>query len=260
MTIWITGAGSGIGRALAMEYASVDTRLILSGRTEERLQETAELCRSRGAEVEILGMDLGDSESRARAISTIGNRPIDILINNAGISQREKTWNTEFSVDHYLMEVNYLAGVHLTKAVLPGMRERGFGRIVGVSSISGIAGAPLRSAYGASKAAQIIFYSSLHNELVGSGVSAHVVIAGFVRTDVSLHALRGDGNRHGKMDDIQSVGRSPEEAANQIRRGIEGGVLRIRTGLTPTVRLFFFLQRFFPRILDLMLQKNGAGE
>ncbi len=258
-TVWITGASSGIGRALAHHLSREGRTIILSGRSRERLESCALECENAGAGTEVLPFDLSDASERENALAAMAGREIDALINNAGISQRARTVETDFVVDRRIMEIDYFAGVHLVKALLPGMVARGFGRIVAVSSMAGLIGAPLRSAYGAAKAAQIAFYSTLANELAGSGVSAHVVIAGFVRTEISRSALTGDGAPHGHMDAILSEGVDPERAAREITKGVERGRVRIRTGLTFKARQIFFFQRWFPRYLDRRLRQAARS-
>ncbi len=255
-TAWITGASSGIGKALSETIAAPGVTLLLSGRSRPRLQEVALTCRAAGAAVEIFPFDLENEDERKEVLTGIGDRSIDLLVNNAGMSQRATVGETLFAVDRKIMEINYFAGVQITKAVLPGMIARRSGKIIAVSSIAGLAGAPLRSAYNAAKAAQILFYSTLSNELAGSGVTAHVAIPGFVRTEVSRNALQGDGTPYNRMDSIQGSGIDPTIVAREIIRGAMRGKTRIYTGKTATVRLFLMLHRIAPALLDRILQKQ----
>lgn len=256
--VWITGASSGIGTALALQCTRHGARgLILSGRSPERLEAVAEQCRRHGTAVRTLPFDAARPAERADALETLGSfvEIPDILVNNAGISQRSLALETGFSVDRDIMEVNYLAAVELTKAVLPAMVERGFGCIVVVSSVAGLIPTPLRSAYNAAKAAQIAFFGTLANELVGTGVRVMTVIPGFVRTNISINALDGTGSNWGRMDPNQADGISPETAAADILHGMARGRSIIKTGFSPRLKFALLLHRLAPVMLDRVLQK-----
>jgi short-subunit dehydrogenase len=224
-TIWITGASSGIGRALAGELAAPGRSIVLSGRSEERLEIVADRCRTAGAETVVIPFDIADEAARTDAIETVRNRHgvPDLLVNNAGVSQRSRAVETRFEVDRRITEVNFLSAVQLTKAFLPEMVARDAGTIVTVSSIAGLVAARLRSAYNAAKAAQIAFVRTIQNELYRSGVHIALVIPGFVRTEVSGNALLGDGGTHGELDPNQASGMTAEAAARQIVSALERG-------------------------------------
>ena len=253
---WITGASSGIGAALARLIAAPGRRLYLSGRSAERLTEVAEDCRAAGAVAETIAFDMADGNERDRIVRMIrrGELSPDVLINNAGVSQRGYAAQTATSVDRMLMEVNYLAAVEFTKAVLPAMLAGGRGCIVAVSSVAGLVPVPLRSGYNAAKASQLAFFGTLANELADSGVCVSLVIPGFVRTAVSLNALTEDGSASAAMDPNQANGISPERAARDIVRGLERRRTRIATGMTARLRVMLFLSRFAPAMLDRILR------
>jgi short-subunit dehydrogenase len=177
-----------------------------------------------------------------------------VLINNAGLSQRGTVVDTDLAVDRKIMEVDFLAAVDLTKALLPSMRARNSGCIVAVSSVAGMAPVPLRSSYNAAKAAQLAFFGTLANELAASQIAVHMVLPGFVKTAVSLNALTGSGETSGVMDPNQSSGIDGKTAARDILRGIAAGKRRIFTGLTLKLRIMIFLARRAPRLLDRILQ------
>lgn len=253
---WITGASSGIGAAVAEELSRAGTRLVLSGRSEERLAAVAEKCRARGATVEELAFDIGDAGERARAIDTVTRSGVpDALINNAGLSQRGTAAETDTAVDRRIMEVDYLAAVELTKAVLPAMLARRYGLVVAVSSIAGFAPVPLRSSYNAAKAAQVAFFGTLSNELVDTGVQVRVVIPGFVRTRVSQNALTASGTPAKTMDPNQAGGISPQEAARAILAGLPRRNHRIFLGMGAKLWSMYWLSRMAPRLLDRALQR-----
>lgn len=255
---WITGGSSGIGAALARELAAPPITLYLSGRSSERLEEVARECRDRGATVHTREFDMADPPARARAANQIlAADPVpEVLINNAGLSQRGTAEETAFSVDRTLMEVDFLGAVELTKALLPSMRARGSGCIVAVSSVAALAPVPLRSSYNAAKAAQLAFFGTLANELATSGISVHMAIPGFVRTSVSRNALTGSGSAAGLMDPNQSTGIDGNTAARDILNGIAAGHRRVYTGLTPKLRVMLFLARRAPGLLDRILQNT----
>jgi short-subunit dehydrogenase len=257
--IWITGASSGIGAALAEAYArEAGTDLILSGRSRERLEAVIGRCRAAGARVERLLFDAGIPSERNRTVDGLSSRGVvpDIIINNAGISQRGYAADTTFSIDRDIMEVDYLAAIHLTKAVLPGMIERGSGIVVAVSSVAGFIPAPRRSAYNAAKAAQIAFFRTLSNELEGTAIQVTTVIPGFVRTRISENALDSRGETWGRLDDNQAGGISPERAARDILHGISAGRRVIYTGISPRLRIALILNRLAPVMLDRILQRG----
>lgn len=256
-SFWITGASSGIGAALARHLAEPGTALILSGRSVERLEVVATACRGGGADVRVVPFDMADAKERAAAIAGIleGDPLPDVLINNAGVSQRGYAAETDPAVDRRILEVDYLAGVELTKSLLPSMIERGDGCIIAVSSVAGLAPVPLRSSYNAAKSAQIAFFGTLRNELARSGVQVNVVIPGFVRTDVSVNALDGKGTPTNLMDPNQDGGIDPAEAAREILRGVAADRRQIYTGFTPRLWVMTALSRLAPGVLDRILQK-----
>jgi dehydrogenase/reductase SDR family protein 7B len=256
-SFWITGASSGIGAALAGHLAGPGTFLILSGRSRERLEMVATKCRDGGSDVRVVPFDMDDAAERTAAIAEVlgFDRIPEVLVNNAGVSQRGRADETDPSVDRRIMEVDYLAGVELTKALLPSMVQRGDGCIIAVSSVAGLAPIPLRSSYNAAKSAQIAFFGTLRNELSRSGVQVNVVIPGFVRTEVSVNALSGDGTPTGVMDPNQDGGIDPVEAARDIVRGVAADRRRIYTGFTRRLWVMAALSRLVPGILDQVLQK-----
>ncbi len=253
---WITGGSSGIGAALARAVAAPRITLYLSGRSLPRLEAVAQQCRQRGASVTTIPFDMADSAARENAVNRVlAATPLpEVLMNNAGLSQRGTAAETEYAVDRTLMEVDYLGAVQLTKALLPSMRERGTGCIVAVSSVAALAPVPLRSSYNAAKAAQLAFFGTLANELAHTPISVHVAIPGFVKTAVSENALTGSGAPANVMDPNQSGGIDGNRAARDILQGIAAGRTRIFTGLTPKLRLMIFLARRIPGLLDRILQ------
>ena len=253
-TVWITGASSGIGEALALAFAKRGAKLLLSARREERLRELARTC---GApEVHVLPLDISDHASVAarteQALSLVG--PIDVMVHNAGVGQRSFAWETTLEVDRKLMETNYLGPVALTKALLPGMRARKQGPFVVMSSVLGVFGSPRRSSYAASKHALHGFFDSLRAELTHDGIRVLMVCPGRVRTEFSESALEGDGKRHGVMDDTSYRGILPERVATRTLAALARGEDEIYVAKWEKVPVY--LRRMSPALLRKALSRT----
>jgi dehydrogenase/reductase SDR family protein 7B len=220
--IWLTGASSGIGEALAYALASRGASLVLSARREDVLETVRCKCANPDRHF-VLPLDMLRPESFAAATESVRSRfgRIDVLIHCAGISQRGTALDTELKVDRHLIEVNYLGPVALTKQVLPSMLARGGGQIVVVSSLLGKFAMPTRAAYSASKHALHGFFDALRGEIERQGISVSMICPGFVRTNASFNALEGDGTPHNKLDPEIANGLPPDECARQILRAIE---------------------------------------
>ena len=220
--IWITGAASGIGEALAYQAVEYGARLVLSDIEETKLETVTTECIKKGAEALALPLDLSDRKSIEGAVPLALEKfgRVDVLINNGGISMRALTWDTSLDVDYRIMNINYFGAVILTKALLPGMIERGEGYIAATSTITGKFGFPLRSAYSASKHALQGFFETLGIELTDKNISVTIVMPGRVRTNISLNALNADGSRHGKMSPGQAGGMSPEKCAKKYLNAV----------------------------------------
>lgn len=256
-TIWLTGASSGIGEALAYALSEKDAKLVLSSRNREALENVKQKCRGMKEDIFVLPLDLSDLDSlpeKAREAEKIFGS-IDALVNNGGVSQRAYAKNTDFSVDEALMKTNYFGTIALTKSVLPAMLTRRSGMLVVVSSVMGKFGAPLRSGYAASKHALQGYFDSLRAEVHDSNVKVLIVCPGYVRTNVSLNALKGDGRAHGKMDDGQKKGWSPEACAKSIVSAMEKEKREIYPGGIEIAGVY--LNRFFPGLFSKIVRKLG---
>jgi len=253
--IWITGAASGIGEALAYQSVHYGAKLILSDIDETGLQGVCSKCVSLNAEVLFLPMDLSSRESiqnaLPKALSEYGR--VDVLINNGGISQRSLTWETSLEVDYKIMAINYFGAVILTKAVLPSMLEQGKGAIAVTSSINGIFGFPLRSAYAASKFAVIGFFETLGIELAEKRISVTVAMPGRVKTNISYHALTKDGLPQGKMDPGLAAGIPAEVCARKYLDAIYRGRRSVLIGGKEL--LMVYIRRFLPRLFFFLARK-----
>lgn len=256
--IWITGAASGIGRGLVMEYFNKNATIVASDRNEEELKKLKIELKASDSNFLIKPFDLTKTEvvdSLAKEVFDVLGR-IDILINVGGISQRSLVVDTSMEIFRKVLEVNFFGTVALTKAVLPYMIKQGGGKIAGTSSIVGKFGFPLRSAYSASKHAIQGFMETVRAENVPNNIKVSVIIPGRVQTNISLNALTKDGTAHGKMDDGQAGGITVEKAAKTIVRGIEKNKPEILVGAKEL--LMVHIRRFFPRIAYRMASKIKA--
>jgi dehydrogenase/reductase SDR family protein 7B len=255
-TVWITGASSGIGRALAQRFAERGARLLLSARRQERLVEVARACGP--AQAEPFPLDLEDVEALAekarQAEARVG--PIDIMVHNAGVGQRGSVLATHLEVEERLMRINYLAPVALTKALLPGMLARGGGRFVVMSSVLGLLSVKNRAGYCASKHALHGYFNALRAEHAQDGISVLLVCPGHVNTEFSLQALEADGRAHGVVDPGQASGITPERCAERTLRALDAGRHEVYVGKWESLGVY--LNRYAPALLRPVLARAKA--
>jgi dehydrogenase/reductase SDR family member 7B len=230
--VWITGASSGIGEAMAYEWGQANARLILSSNELDDLDRVVEACRKRHYAAKPLFVDLADSERMPQiaqaAVKIWGG--VDVLVNNGGISQRSLAKDTVLEVDRQIMEIDYFGHIALTKAVLPHMIQRGSGHIVVTTSVAGLMALPLRSAYCAAKHALHGFFETLRAETHDDGILVTLAAPSAVRTDISIRALTEKGGRFERMDSQIEKGITPAECAKIIVRGVARGKALIVLG------------------------------
>ncbi|MCB0560136.1 MAG: SDR family oxidoreductase [Lewinellaceae bacterium] len=247
--VWITGASSGIGEHLAYAFANRGAKLILSSRNEQELQRVRQNCPAT-TEIMVLPMDVTDFASLPvlvqQALGRFGN--IQVLINNAGISQRSAVKDTLFEVDKKIMEVNFLGTVALTKAVLPSMLGQKGGQIVVISSVMGKIGTPRRSAYAASKHALHGYFDSLRAEIHEQGVKVTLICPGYVHTNVTINALTADGSANKKMAEATRNGMDPGVFAEKALRAIAREKEEVLIGGKEILGVY--IKRFFPRLFS----------
>jgi NAD(P)-dependent dehydrogenase (short-subunit alcohol dehydrogenase family) len=246
----VTGASTGIGRALCLELAAQRPRLVLAARDEKRLQELAEQCRARGAEALVVPTDVSvPDQCRTlveRALARFGE--LDALVNNAGITMWARLDEVQdLSMFEDLMRVNYLGAVYATYYALPELKRRR-GQIVAVASLAGLTGVPTRTGYAASKHAMIGFFDSLRVELQGTGVAVTIVAPDFVVSEIHRRALGPDGRPLHDSPMQESKIMSTEECARMIadamahRRRLVIGSLRGKVGR--------WVRMFSPTLID----------
>jgi dehydrogenase/reductase SDR family protein 7B len=251
---WITGASSGIGAALALELAVTGNALVLSGRNLEALQ-TLKAQLPPTVPCALLPFELMDIDRfptlAQQAINAHGH--VDVLVNNAGFSQRSEAIQTEASVERKILEVNYFAPVALTKAILPHFMSRKKGHVVVVSSIAGKFGFALRSSYAAAKHALHGYFEALRLELRTVPIHVTIICPGRVKTSISLHAVKGDGSEHQIMDEGQRKGITAERCAKVIHKAIRGKRYEVLAGGLELLPVY--LKRFVPSIFYWLIQK-----
>jgi len=251
--VWITGASSGIGAALAEEFAQAGAQLILSARRREELERVAAKCPGTAL---VLPLDLSRADTFPPLVEAALERfgRIDVLVNNGGISQRALVKDTRLEVDRRLMEVNFFGTVALTKAVLPSMLKAKSGHVVVISSVMGKIGTPQRSAYAASKHALHGFFDCLRAEVSDDGLFVTLICPGYVRTDVSKNALRGDGSPTNEVGQNIAAGYPADLTARQILQAVRAKKSEVYVGALGKERMALLLKRFTPSLLERMVR------
>jgi short-subunit dehydrogenase len=253
--IWITGASSGIGKALAIALSKQPVKLILSSRNETALQKVKNECKNK-QNIKILPLDLEDynslKEKTATALTLFDG--IDILFNNGGISQRSLVKDTLIEVDKRIMDINYFGTVALTKAILPHFIEKNSGYFVVTTSIVGIVATPLRSSYSASKHALHGFFDSLRAEVYQNNIKVTLACPGFVQTNVSVNALTGNGTAQNKMDVATKNGLTSDAFVKKLLIAVKNQKQEVYIGGFKE-KLAVYTKRFFPKLLSTMIRK-----
>mmetsp|Transcript_2695 Transcript_2695/g.5604 ORF Transcript_2695/g.5604 Transcript_2695/m.5604 type:complete len:422 (-) Transcript_2695:187-1452(-) len=291
-SILLTGASRGLGRSLARQLSKCGPSvLILSGRDEVALEEVKleclqiyrEECKNaddfsndgdgdaaKTMKVCTIKCDLGDRSSveqlATQALQLSSNGIIDVLINNGGVSSRSSFLDTKLEVDEKIMQVNFFSGVALAKRLVPRMvalKEGGDERekemtkkIIWISSVQGKLGTPYRTSYAASKFAVQGYCEALRSELATSNVSVHVVSPGYIRTNLSLSAVMGDGRAYSKMDETTANGADPEEVAATVLNSVSDGKTDFVVAATFSAKAALWLKFFVPSFLENMLVKR----
>ncbi len=248
--IWITGASSGIGEALAHEFARRGTKLVLSARRVEALEQVKQSIGLSADSVLILPMDMLDLSSFpskvAMVLAHFGS--IDVVVHNAGLSQRGLFQETTAADGQRLMDTNFTSVVALTRLVLPTMKTQQSGAFLVTSSVSGKVGTAYRTMYAASKHALQGFFDGLRGELWRDNISITMACPGYIKTDLSLSAIGKDGQRYGLMDENQAKGIPAEVCASKMINALQSGKHEVViAGFMET--LGTVLKRFSPALL-----------
>ncbi|MEX0686833.1 MAG: SDR family oxidoreductase [Balneolales bacterium] len=254
-TVWITGASSGLGEALAYAYCLRGATIILSSRNKQELERVRGHCKTLGGNAVVETLDLSKPDELIERAETIqkNNGPIDILINNGGVSQRSAVVDTNPKVDQAIMQINFMGTISLTKVVLPFMIKRNSGHIVVISSVMGKFAAPNNATYVASKHALQGYFDALRAEVDRFGLKVTIVCPGFVKTNVSINALTSDGTPHNKMDRGQDRGMSAEACAKKIMKAVDREREEITIGGLEIAGVY--LKRWFPGVVSKVIKR-----
>jgi dehydrogenase/reductase SDR family member 7B len=254
---WITGASSGIGEALALALSKAGARLILSGRNVAALEAVAAQC----GEALVLPFEATDYAAIGAIVEHAWGWKgrVDALINNAGISQRSLAIDTAFDVYERMIAVDLLGPIALTQANLPRMVKAGGGRIVAISSVAGIVGSPMRSAYSAAKHGLIGYHDSVRVENEHLGVQVHVIAPGSIKTNVSRNALTADGSARGVSDKAIEEGMPADQSAQAMLDAIAAGKREIILAQGIEARISEMRRRDPEALFDQMSQMVRAG-
>jgi len=234
----VTGASSGIGRALAFEFAAGGFNVLLVSRNQAALAEVAAECSSKyHVSTEVVTANLSDSDSVDRLIAAILAKPVhyEVLVNNAGFGIHGDFVSTDIAQELQLLHVQLTASLKLTKAVLPGMVSNRKGRILNVASVYGYSPVPYQSVYSACKAFLLSFSNSLRNEIEETGVTVTVFCPGITQSEFRKRA---------GISEKPSSGMSAEAAAKIAYTGTMTGKSVVIPGFSN--RLFVFASRMVP--------------
>lgn len=240
--VWVTGASSGIGEALARAFVAEGAHVVISARSEDKLQALAAEAPDRYT---VVPLDVSEPEQIARVHAAVAEAgPVDILVNNAGITQWSKAQDTQLSVVRRIMEVNFFGTVDLTQRVVKDMLTNGRGQIVVISSINGVLGTPKSTGYAASKHALHGYFDGMRAELTDRGITVTMVCPGFVATGVGARSLTADGSAFGDRARPPKNALRPEELARTTLDAIHAKKREIYPGGREVAGVY--LKRFLP--------------
>ncbi|WFO17018.1 SDR family oxidoreductase [Cellulophaga baltica 4] len=253
--VWITGASSGIGEALTYAYATSGAKVVISARNIEGLQAVKQKC-PRPNDIYILPLDLLKLEEFNIKTNEAWNAfgTIDLLINNAGASQRSLIIETDMEVYKKLMDINYLGTVALSKAILPKFLLQNKGQFAVVSSLMGKFSSPYRSGYCGVKHALHGFFDALRMEHEKDGITVTIICPGFIQTDVAKNALVGDGSKNNTEDKATENGLAVNVFAARMKNAIEKKKFEAYIGKKEVLGIY--LKRFFPKLLHKIVLKS----
>lgn len=255
----ITGASSGIGKALAYEFAAKGSKVVLGARSHDKLEKVAKDIKYRGGEAVFCVTDVSiENDCKNLVLTAIESfGAVDVLINNAGISMRAMFADLELYVLKRLMDINFWGTVYCTKHALPYLLKSK-GSVLGVASIAGLKGLPGRTGYSASKFAMNGFMETLRIENLKTGLHVLMAFPGFTASNIRNTALSADGSMQGESPREEGKMMSAEEVAAHIYKAVVHRKNRII--LTSQGKLTFWLNKFFPNWLDKLVYSNMAKE
>lgn len=253
--VWITGASSGIGEELAYAFAKEGAFLVLSARNREKLEQVKTNCLMTTTKCWVQPADLSGTDHLEEVVNAVFEQAgrVDLLIHNAGRSQRSWAKETPLEIDRSIMELNFFSVVALTKLVLPQMLKNRSGHLVVISSISGKFGFPMRTAYTASKHAVQGYFESLRAELINDNIKVTIVSPGRIKTNISLNALTKDGQPYNKMDDGQANGMDAGVCAAKIVKAIKSERRELLVGKKELIMVY--IRRFIPALYHKLVTK-----
>lgn len=250
-TVVVTGASSGIGEALAREFAARGARVVLGARSVDKLQLIAGDIRAKGGSAEYVPVDVTVPEECRRLVDRAAEvyGGVDVLICNAGLSMRALFDDVEFDVLHRLMDVNFWGAVYCCKYALPYL-QAAHGSVVGISSVAGLHGLPGRTGYSASKYALTGFLETLRIENLRKRLHVMIACPGFTASNVRFAALTADGTAQGETPRNEARMMRAEEVARIVADGV---ARRKRLCLMEAEgRATHFVKKFAPAFLDRM--------
>lgn len=250
--VLITGASSGIGEALAREAAKQGAKLILAARRLPELERVKAACLSHTAWCEVLSLDLSSEASIEKAAEQVKRMvpQLDVLVNNAGISQRARASTASFESEKQLMQVNYFGPVYLTKLLFPHLAPKA-GLII-TSSVVGLFGFPTRSTYSASKHALHGYFNTMALE-EADRLQVTIACPGRINTPISYSAITDSGQAHGQMDQGQANGIPADVCAQKIWKAFRDGknLVLVARG----EKLLYWFSKFIPPLYRKISRK-----
>lgn len=255
----ITGGSSGIGYSCAAYFCEKGSKVVITGRNEDKLKDATQSLTSIGGEIKGIVSDVSKEAEVVSLIETVINKwgRIDVLINNAGISMRSMFEDVDLEVFKQVMDINFYGTLYITKHALPHLKHSK-GSIIGVSSIAGKKGLPARTAYSASKFAMEGFLQSLRIELLKDNVHVLVVSPGFVKTGIREAALTSEGDSQGASPKDESKLMTPEQVAEAV---YDATIKRKRDlVLTTQGKMLVKVNKFAPSFADNQVYKHFANE
>jgi short-subunit dehydrogenase len=255
----VTGASSGIGKALAEEFSGRGAKVVIAARSEEKLNQLGETLKKKNLSVFIVKVDVSKEEECEKLIDETVKKfgTIDILVNNAGISMRALFEDVDLNVIRQLMDINFWGTVYCTKYALPYLLKNK-GSIVGISSIAGYKGLPGRTGYSASKFAIQGFLETLRIENLKKGLHVLIACPGFTASNIRNTALDKNGKVQGESPLNEAKLMTSEEVARRIVYAVVKRKHRII--MTTQGKLIVFLNKFFPKMMDRMVYNHMAKE